>query len=146
MFCSEMNGTSARDVNFRPRLNEFNRDYSSHPLHFEFFAQFYMSLRNNVMNNYQSSIEQNQSRESSPKFFVGSLKIYTDKLATTCKSKSFGGYPIHVNILNVSVQSRPFLIDHGHNLVFLLGYRYHRHGKAYRNTAVIVTKTGRKLL
>lgn len=117
---SQVKVANDTEVMFRPCFNEQNRDFVSHPLHSEFFAELYMSIRSHIMGSANSKIQWNQSRDSMPKSFIGMLQIYTDKTATTLKSQSLVGYPIHVTFLNVSVQLRRFLIDHGYTLVGFL--------------------------
>ena len=72
------------------------------------------------MSSEEASIEWNQSRSTTPNSFIWMLQIYTDKTATTLKSQSLVGYPIHVTFLNVTIQFRRFLIDHGYTLVGFL--------------------------
>ena len=109
-----------KDITFRPCFNEMNRDFVSHPLQSEFFATLYKSVRTEIMSSEEASIEWNQSRSTTPNSFIGMLQIYTDKTATTLKSQSLVGYPIHVTFLNVTIQFRRFLIDHGYTLVGFL--------------------------
>lgn len=82
-----MNVASARDGNLS-HFFEVDRDYIPHPLHSEFFEKLYIPTRNLGMNNDKSSIEWNQSIDTSPNFFLGLLWIYTDKIATILNSQN----------------------------------------------------------
>lgn len=51
-----------------------------------------------------------------PRSFLGLLKLYSDKKATSLKQIALFACPVHVVLLNLNAKQRRYLVDHGHTL------------------------------
>lgn len=72
-------------------------------------------MQQTVMNNEDDNVFWIECSEEWPQSFVVFVQIYSDKTATTSKSRALVAYPVRVVLINIYAFCRGWIVENGNS-------------------------------